>query len=239
MASPQDLKQVMSFLGMVNFFRFYIEGFADTAAPLYTLTKLPYNKRKPPDIREHWTEEHTKAFEGLKQALISRPVLAQPDFTKPFTLHTDASGAALGAVLTQDDDEGHPRAIGYASRTLTDVETRYSATETECLAVIWACEAFRHYLHGHHFNLFSDHQALKFLMGGGASRSTNRKHHRWLAELQSYQFPICHRPGAENVVPDALSRCYSLQALNMEHFLFCSLICAHFIKKRLKWSQCK
>ena len=221
---PKDLKQVMSFLGMVNFFRFYIEKFADIAAPLHALTKQPYNKRKPPDIQALWTTEHDQAFEGLKQALISEPVLAQPDFTKPFTLHTDASGAALGAVLTQDDDAGHPRAIGYASRTLTDVETRYSATETECLAVIWACEAFRHYLHGHHFSLFSDHQALHFLMGGGASRSTNRKHHRWLAELQSYNFTICHRPGVDNVVPDALSRCYSLQASDRQAYLAALLV---------------
>ena len=221
---PKDLKQVMSFLGMVNFFRFYIEKFADIAAPLHALTKQPYNKRKPVDIQALWTAEHDQAFEGLKQALISEPVLAQPDFSKPFTLHTDASGAALGAVLTQDDDAGHPQAIGYASRTLTDVETRYSATETECLAVIWACEAFRHYLHGHHFSLFSDHQALQFLMGGGASRSTNRKHHRWLAELQSYNFTICHRPGVDNVVPDALSRCYSLQASDRQAYLAALLV---------------
>ena len=221
---PKDLKQVMSFLGMVNFFRFYIEKFADIAAPLYALTKLPYNKRKPLDIQALWTEEHDEAFKGLKEALTSQPVLAQPDFAKPFTLHTDASGAALGAVLTQDDDEGNPRAIGYASRTLTDVETRYIATETECLAVIWACEAFRHYLHGHHFNLYSDHQALKFLMGGGASRSTNRKHHRWLAELQSYNFTICHRPGVDNVVPDALSRCYSLKASDRQAYLAALLV---------------
>lgn len=223
---PKDLKQVMSFLGMVNFFRFYIKDFADIAAPLYALTKLPYNKRRPPDIQQHWTVDHDKSFEGLKQALISEPVLAQPDFSKPFTLHTDASGSALGAVLTQDDDDNNPRAVGYASRVLTDVERRYSATETECLAVIWACEAFRHYLHGHHFNLYSDHQALQFLMGGGASRSTNRKHHRWLAELQSYQFTICHRPGAENVVPDALSRCYSLQAHERPSYLSALLVSA-------------
>lgn len=112
-------------------------------------------------------DAHEQSFEALKAALASAPVLAQPDFSKPFTLHTDASGSALGAVLTQDDDDGSPRAIGYASRILTDVERRYSATETECLAVIWACESFRHYLHGHHFNLYSDHQALQFLMGGG------------------------------------------------------------------------
>lgn len=221
---PKNIKHVMAFLGMVNFFRNYIEKFADIAAPLYGLTKIPYNKRKPTDIQDRWNDDHERAFQGLKEALMSEPVLAQPDFTKPFTLHTDASGEALGAVLTQDDEEGNPRAIGYASRILSDVERRYSATESECLAVIWACENFRHYLHGHHFHLYSDHQALQFLMGGGASRSTNRKHHRWLAELQTYNFTICHRPGVDNVVPDALSRCYQLTAEDRSAYLSALLV---------------
>ena len=176
---------------------------------------MPYDT----DIRESWTDAHEAAFVSLKEALMSAPVLAQPNFSKPFTLHTDASGEALGAVLTQDDDDGNPLAIGYASRTLTDVERRYSATESECLAVIWAIEHFRWCLHGHHFKLYSDHQAIQFLMGGGASRSTNRKHHRWLAELQTYDFNICHRPGEDNVVPDALSRCYALSPAHRQEYL--------------------
>ena len=143
---------------------------------------------------------------------MSFPCLVQPDFSKEFFLHTDASGSALGAVLTQQDADGNHRAIGYASRLLTDVERRYSATESECLAVAWAVEHFRPWLHGHKFHLFSDHSALQYLLGGAAARSTNRKHHRWIAELQGYDFTTTHKAGEDNVVPDALSRCFSVRA---------------------------
>ena len=115
---------------------------------------------------------------------------------------------ALGACLTQRDAEGNHQPVGFASRLLVGPEKNYSTTEQECLAVTWAVENFRPYLHGHFFTLYTDHSALQFLMGGGAARSTNRKHHRWLAELQSYDFASEHRPGKENVVPDALSRCF-------------------------------
>ena len=205
---PTTVKQVQSFLGACNFFRAYIKDFAKRAAPLYALSKVKSNKRRPTDISERWGEAQEQSFTALKKALASSPVLVQPDFTKPFYLHTDASGEAIGAVLTQDDDTGNPRAVGYASRVLSDVERRYSATEGECLAVMFGVESFRWALHGNQFHLYSDHQALQFLMGGGAARSNNRKHHRWLAELQSYNFTIEHRAGVDNLVPDALSRCY-------------------------------
>ena len=86
------------------------------------------------------------------------------------------------------------------------------------MAVTWAVEHFRPYLHGHFFTLYTDHSALQFLMGGGAARSTNRKHHRWLAELQSYDFISEHRPGKENIVPDALSRCYLAEHPYAQHW---------------------
>ena len=90
---------------------------------------------------------------------------------------------------------------------MSKAEKNYSATEGECLALMWGVEFFRHYLHGHHFHIYTDAQALQFLLGGQAAKSSNRKHHRWLAELQSYDFDIEHKPGTDNIVPDVLSRC--------------------------------
>ena len=220
---PTTVKQVQSFLGACNFFRHYIKDFAKIAVPLYALTKIPSTKRRPTDLHSNWNEKHNRAFETLKKALISAPVLSQPDFSKPFYLHTDASGEAIGAVLTQNDEDGNPQAIGFASRVLSDVERRYSATEGECLAVMFGVESFRWALHGNQFHLYSDHQALQFLMGGGAARSNNRKHHRWLAELQSYNFTIEHKPGVDNLVPDALSRCYAASVSDRLNILVSAL----------------
>ena len=94
---PSTVKQVLSYLGTCNFFRNYIPRFAHTAAPLYDLTR----KRKGnATIEDLWTPTHDTAFLDLKKALMSFPCLIQPDFSKEFYLHTDASGTALGAVLT-------------------------------------------------------------------------------------------------------------------------------------------
>ena len=190
------------------------------------------SRNYPTTSANHWTFRLSGQRNTTKLSRASRRPshhsLSSPSQTSPnrsrYTLTPAAPHSALSSPRTMTKAIREQLEFGYASRTLTDVETRYSAIETECLAAIWACEAFRHYLHGHHFNLYSDHQALKFLMGGGASRSTNRKHHRWLAELQSYNFTICHRPGVDNVVPDALSRCYSLKASDRQAYLAALLV---------------
>lgn len=204
---PTSIKQVQAFLGICNYFRNYIPKFADLAAPLHRLT----HKDGSNHISSRWGPPEQAAFDALKLALVSPPCLRQPDFTKTFYLHTDASAVALGAVLTQINEVGEHQPIGFASRLLRGPEPRYSATESECLAVIWAVEHFRHYLHGHHFHLYTDHHALQYLLGGRAAKSTNRKHHRWIAELQGYDFDVEHRAGTDNIVPDALSRCHTAE----------------------------
>lgn len=143
---------------------------------------------------------------------MSFPCLIQPDFSKEFFVHTDASGTALGDVLTQQDVDGNHQAIGYASRILIDVKRRYSATDSECLLVVaWAVEHLRPWLHGHKFHLFSDHSALQYLLRGATTHSTNRKQHRWIVELQGYDFTATHKASEDNFVPDALSRCHAMR----------------------------
>ena len=109
-------------------------NFANIAGPLYMLTKQ--------DVPFQWTAKCQSRFEHLKCLLASPPVLAYPDFTSPFVLHTDASGDGLGAVLEQEvDTQLHP--LAYASRTLSKHEANYSVTELEELAIVWALRHFR------------------------------------------------------------------------------------------------
>lgn len=143
-----------------------------------------------------------QAFRTSKQALTTAPVLACQDFCCPFTLQTDASTVSLGAILTQEFDEGE-RVIAYASRTLNPAERNYSATELECLAVVWGIRRIRDYLEEYRFTVITDHQSLKWLR---RIESPSGRLSRWLCELQQYDFDVQYRRGALNQVADALSR---------------------------------
>jgi len=159
-----------------------------------------------------WEQEQQDAFEELKRKLTEAPVLACPDFNEKFVLQTDASDIGLGAVLTQKV-QGEERVIAFASRRLIAAEENYSATEKECLAIIWAIRKLRCYLEGYRFVVITDHLALKWL--NSIDNPTGRIA-RWALELQQYQFDVTYRRGSQNIVADALSR-QPLEVLQMGH----------------------
>ena len=191
---PQDQTEVRAFLGLVGYYRRFIPGFAAIAAPLHQLLKK--------SVQLQWSPECQTAFETLKQRLIEPPILKRPLPHGVFTLQTDWSTKAIAAVLCQEQ-EGKECTIAYASKTLTATESNYSATEGECLAILWACKHFRHYLWGRAFFLQTDHQALKWLM---TTTDLTGKLARWSLKLQEYTFEIKYRPGAANGNADALTR---------------------------------
>lgn len=194
---PHNVTAMKRFLGMCGFYRKYIDHYANITAPLELMT---HGKGRS----FVWTTDSIGAFDDLKHALCSAPVLALPDWDQPFVLTTDWSRDAIGAVLAQVDPvTGDEHPIAYASRALTPAESNYAATEGECLAVKWAVEKFRYYLHGRHFTLRTDHQALKWL---DSARFTNSKLERWCMALQEYDFSVEYIQGVTNVVADHLSR---------------------------------
>ena len=120
----------------------------------------------------------------------------------PFILTADASNTGLGAILSQYQD-GEEVVICYASKTMGAAQRRYSVTEKECLAVVWATELFRPYLYGKVFTVITDHVALKWLL---TFKGDNQRLLRWSLRLQEYQFDVQYRPGARQQHVDALSR---------------------------------
>ena len=193
---PQTQKDVRSFLGLVGWYRRFVADFSTRAAPLSDLT------RKSGSSRLQWGAEQERAFSDLKGALCQGPVLQSPDFDKPFTVQTDASGIGLGAVLLQGEGADQ-RPVAFISRKLFPRETRYAAVELECLAIKWALDTLRYYLLGRDFKLETDHRALQWL---GRMKDSNARITRWFLALQPYRFQVQYRAGKQNVVADFLSR---------------------------------
>ena len=192
---PNNLQALQSFLGLTNYYRRFIKGYADIAHPLTRLLKK--------SVAWDWSSQHDDSFNKLKQALTSFPVLRMPDFTKPFVLCCDASGYAVGAVLQQSDEKNSEYVVAYASRTLKGAECSFGVTEKECLAVVFGIKQFHIYLYGTKFELRTDHAALKWLRT--ISDPTSRLA-RWSLFLQAYDFSITHVKGTANANADALSR---------------------------------
>lgn len=193
--SPKNVKGVRSILGMFEWYRRFIVNFSIKAAPITDLLKKTNSKFK-------WTEEAESAFNLLKTALTSAPILATPDFDLKFTIQTDACDEGMGAVLTQVQD-GCERVIEYMSQKFSSAQKKYSTTEKECLAVILAVEKYRCYIEGVHFEVITDHASLKWLHN---LKDPVGRLARWALRLQAYNFTLSYRKGNLNVVPDALSR---------------------------------
>jgi transposase InsO family protein len=197
--SPRDVKGVSRFIGMANFYRQFIPHFADVAAPL--------NKLRKKGAKFEWGTPQEGAFQFLKEAISKPPVLRMADFSKPFVLQTDASGVALGAVLSQEVN-GIRQPVAYASRTLTAQERKASSVyELECLAVVFGIEKFLKYLEHREFILETDNQALSWLLSHPRQLG---KIGRWVAKISALKFIVRHIQGAQNTVADALSRMFEV-----------------------------
>jgi transposase InsO family protein len=200
--APTRIREVRQFMGMANFYSRFIENFSGIIAPISDLLKG--EKKNEKSMKKFvWTAEAENAFNQIKSKLISAPILANPDFGSPFTVQTDASDRAIGAVLTQTQD-GVEKVISYYSQKLSSAQRKYAATERECLAVLFAIRHFRCYIEGVHFYVQTDCSAITWIQNLKADGSNRLS--RWAMELQQYEMTITHKKGKLNIVPDALSR---------------------------------
>ncbi|CAG2224863.1 Retrovirus-related Pol polyprotein from transposon 297 [Mytilus edulis] len=191
---PKNVNEVRSFLGLAGYYRRFIPSFSEIASPMTNLTKK--------GLKFLWDQDCQNAFEVLKEKLISAPILSYPIGDGEFILDTDASGHAIGAVLSQVQD-GEEKVIAYASRMLSDTQQKYCTTYRELLAVITFVKYFRHYLLGQQFRIRTDHASLIWLK--------NFKHPegmvaRWISVLDTYDYEIEYRKGTQHTNADVLSR---------------------------------
>ena len=195
---PKNVKELQSFLGLANYYRRFIPGFAKLAHPLHKLLRK--------NVSFKWCDEQQEAFDSLKHLFTSAPVLIFPNVDLPFEVETDSSNFAIGAILSQvspSDNKLHP--IAYFSRSLLGSERNYPIYDKELLAIVDSLEHWRHLLKGTSkpFTIFSDHRNLLFQK---KPEKMTQRLVRWSLFLSEFNFIIKYRSGSSNGKPDSLSR---------------------------------
>jgi len=206
---------VRAFLGLAGYYRRFVKGFSSIAAPLTNLT------RQNTLVTEAWTEACERAFQSLKDALTTAPVLLFPDLTKPFVVYTDASKVAAGAVLLQDQGAGL-QPIAFHLKKFTPAEVRYPVYEQELFALVGALQEWRCYLEGGQAIIYTDHQSLQRLM---SQPKLNGQQARWLELIWHYQHVIKFKEGVANLAdpfsrrPDFLQNLQSTKSTRVKRSL--------------------
>ena len=225
MPPPVDKKGVERLLGTINYLAKFIPNMSTITHPIRELLKS--------DNKFAWEEPQIKAFSEIKQVLSVAPVLAYFDVKKPVIITCDASQSGLGALLLQDN-----KPVAYASRALTDPETRYAQIEKELLAVVFAFTRFHQYVYGKEVEVESDHKPLESITKKPLSAAPPRLQ-RMLLQLQRYTFTLVHKPGKDMILADTLSRAYinvKPDSTDLEEDLICAV---NFIVSNLPVSDPK
>lgn len=194
---PQNVKEVQSFLGLANYYRRFIKSFAKLATPLTNLTKK-LTKFK-------WEDPEITAFQQLKDAITSEPVLVMFDRTKPIEVETDASDYAIGGQIGQRDPNGKLRPIAFFSKKLHGPALRYPIYDKEFMAIVEAFKEWRHYLHGslHKVKVWTDHNNITYFT---TTQRLSKRQVGYFEELAQFDYELIHVKGKENGRADALSR---------------------------------
>ena len=215
--APKTVGEVRHILGLLGYHRRHIQDFASLAKPLSDLLIFNNDIKEKTNVHKKgldktlssrekitWNPEHQKSLEILISLITNLPILAYPDFSEEFFIHTDASSNGLGCILYQNQ-AGKNRVIGFGSHSLLPAEKKYHSTKLEFLALKWAItEKFQDYLgYANHFTVFTDNNPLLYIM---QSSKLNANGQRWVSQLSEYNFTIKYRPGVINRDADCLSR---------------------------------
>ena len=199
-ARPENVKELRSFLGGVQYYGKFLPNLSATLKPLNELLKK--------EQEWFWTEDCEQAFQKVKMMLNSKTVLTHYDQNLPLLLATDASPKGLGAVLSHRMPNGEERPICYASRSLTKAEGSYAQIEKEALGIIFGVKKFHQYLYGRIFTLITDHKPLLKIFGPKTNLPSMAaaRIQRWSVELCAYQYEIEYKRSEDNANADMLSR---------------------------------
>jgi len=196
---PTTRTHLRSFVGMCNVFRRFVPNFSRMAAPLTDLMGSTAPVLVPPA-----TPLQQQAFDRLKEALTTPPVLALPRCGRKYVLDVDACGTHLGAALLHEQDDGKLQPVAYISRRLATNELPYGVTEKEFLAVVWASLKLRPYLEGDHFLVHTDHDWLRWILNTEGSR--NPRLARWRLRLSELESDVVCKPGMTHYLADSIFR---------------------------------
>jgi hypothetical protein len=195
--TPRNIKDVQSFLGFANFLRRFIIGYSRIVAPLTKLTRkgIPFK----------WEHDQQEAFDELKQAFTTAPVLRHFDPDLPITVETDASDYYSAGILSQLDPEGRLHPVAYFSKKHATAECNYEIHDKELLAIVRCFEEWRPELEGspHPIRVLTDHRNLEYFM---TKKLLNRRQARWSEYLSCFHYSLEYRPGRLGGKPDALTR---------------------------------
>ena len=194
---PTNIKGIQSFLGFANFYRRFIKDYSKITTPLSSLTR----KGK----QWEWGEQQQEAFETLKTAMTTEPILQNFDPERPVTIETDTSDYAIGAICSQPDEKGILHPVAYYSRKLKDPERNYDIHDKELLAIVDALRKWDTYCKttGPRITILTDHKNLEYWK---TKRDLNLRQARWGERLANYDFTIKYRPGKLAGKPDILAR---------------------------------
>ena len=203
---PTDKSEVRSLLGMANYVQRFIPNLATIVEPLRNLIRK--------ETKFEWTDMCEKSWKSVKESLTSDMVMSYFDVNAETQIVVDASPVGLGAMLTQmvgTNGKKEIKVVAYASRSLNEIECRYSQVEREALAVRWSIEQFHLYVHGLHFTVITDHKPLVSIFSNVQAKPSARIE-RWCLRLQQYDFVVRYEPGSKNPA-DYMSR-HPLKSMN-------------------------
>lgn len=188
---PKSVKEIRAFLGLIGYYRRFIQNFAKVVQPFTKCLK------KGAKIDQN-NGDYLQAFHNCKELIMNAPILTYPDFNKTFRITTDSSNFAIGGVLSQNN-----KPIAFYSRTLNSAERNYSTIERELLGIVENTKHFRPYIFGKQFIIETDHKPLVWLF---SLKDPNSRLVKWRLRLEEFDYKIQYKKGKENSVADALSR---------------------------------